>query len=112
MIRINEVIISTHEFSSSLTPFSGLIFRNELGILVPIEFAEIFAILFQYNYGNNYYTFTSSLRRNNFRRRYYNYTCIFNLIFKSTTAERGNMCRVNVTGYPSIVTLKDIIMCP
>jgi len=43
---------------------------------------------------------------------YFNYTCIFNLFFKSTTAERGNMCNVNVTSYSSVITLKGFVTSP
>jgi len=58
MIRRSEVINYTRELTSSLTSSSGLIYWNELEILVPIEFAEMFAIFFQYNFGNSHYTFT------------------------------------------------------
>jgi len=46
MIRRSEVINYTRELTSSLTSSSGLIYWNELEILVPIEFAEMFAIFF------------------------------------------------------------------
>ena len=103
---------STHELISSITSSSGLIYGNELEILVPIDFAEMFATLFRYNYGNTYYMYTSSFQLfwwYSSRRRYYNYVCIFNLIFKSTSAERVDMCLANVMGQSSVITLKDII---
>jgi hypothetical protein len=60
MIHRNEPINSAHELNSSLTSSSGLIYRNELDILEPVEFADILAVLFQYDSGNSDCTFTSS----------------------------------------------------